>query len=243
MASNKNFIYFFIGLAVLALIFLAITSLFVTVAWREKFFSEGITTQSARNETQKVFDDPLITVVPEEQQSTEQKTKVFVSSLDPIDGERTAKVFIILYGNLLDTDMQNTLSLVDDLRQTYAKENVAIIWKDYTTSATEEFASIVGHCANEQGKFWEHATTMKDRSGDERVDFLTLATSVGANEDILNECIDTDGFSAVVQQSSYAGQALGVNNGHTLFINDRMYSDPLPLDQIKKSIDEILASF
>ena len=57
-----------------------------------------------------VVDDPLITFVPVSERGDNQKTKVFVSSQDPMLGSATAKVYVILYGSLLDEDMQTYLA-------------------------------------------------------------------------------------------------------------------------------------
>src|SRR3989338_147437 len=50
--------------------------------------------------TSYVVDDPLITYVPKGERSDNQKTKVFVSSQDPIIGTTSAKVYVILYGSM-----------------------------------------------------------------------------------------------------------------------------------------------
>ena len=167
-----------------------------------------------------VVDDPLITFVPVSERGDNQKTKVFVSSQDPMLGSATAKVYVILYGSLLDEDMQTYLAAMVELQQTYG-EAVAVIWKDFTVTEADNQAAIMGHCANEVGKFWEYATAV-----DSQID-----------------CPATDGSDAIVGQSTALGQALGVTTTHSVFVNDELYVDPISLDDLKARIDATLESF
>ncbi len=240
VTSSKTFAYFLTAVSVLALLFLAISIWFLKIAWLEGIFAATDLTGQEAAVTQSIFDDPLITTVPKDQQSSQQKSKVFISSLDPVLGERSAKVYVIFYGSLLDSNMQNYLGMVDDLTASYAASDVAVVWKNYIAEGAAE-ADIA--CVNEQGKFWEYARALPNRSGDDAAAFQTAAAGVGAATSTLDDCVTTAGYPPQIQQSYFAGINLGVNNTHTLFINDRLYAEAITLDQIKQAIDEILASY
>lgn len=238
-------VYFFTGLAIIALIFLSISYWLVRAAWLGSMYVDnGLTSASVTNGgSSVVIDDPLITTVPVEQQSAEQKTKVFVSSLDPIQGDNSAKVFIIFYGSLLDSDMQSYFQLMPQLTEQYALSEVAFIWKDYVTEDVEESAAVVGHCANEQNRFWEYSGALARRTGDDTAALMSVANSIGTSAPDMEECVNNAGYAAQVEQNHYSGQVLGVTNGHTLFINDRLYTEPITADQITQTIDDILATY
>lgn len=241
---QKPFIYVFTLCAVLALIFLIIAYWLLQTTWSGTIFSNNqLTGAAVSNGTQLVFDDPLITTVPEDQRSSQQKTNVFISSLDPISGSADAKVFVILYGSLLDEDMQTYLEMMTTIAAQYTEGDVAFVWKDYATDAAEQLAAEVGHCAHEQGKFWEYARALPNRTGDDRAALLAVADSVGAITSDLETCLDTAGYDAQIQQNYYAGQTYGVINGHTMFVNDRLYTETIAVDNLTQSINEILASY
>lgn len=187
--------------------------------------------------TSFVVDDPLITYVPAGERSENQKTKVFVSSQDPIIGNTTAKVYVILYGSLLDYDMGVYLDAMQSVQAEYG-DDVAVIWKDYTATDVDDQAAIVGHCANDVAKFWDYAAAVDSQS-----DFAGVAETVGANRVEVEDCVDTGGKSAVVGQSAALGKALGVTTTHSLFVNDELYVDPISLNDLKARIDATLASF
>lgn len=186
------------------------------------------------------YDDPLITVVPEADRSVNQKTKVFVSSQDPILGSADAKVYVILYGSLLDYDMYRYLVSMADVQADYGND-VAIIWKDFTTLDIDDEAAVVGHCANTVEKFWDYALAVGTASVDNS--FASIAEQAGVNRVELEDCLATGGMEAVVSQNVALGQALGVTTTHSLFVNDDLFVDPMSIDELKLHIDAALASF
>lgn len=175
-----------------------------------------------------VVDDPLITFVPEDKRGENQKTKVFISSQDPMLGTDAAKVYVILYGSLLDYDMQVYVDNVVDLQASYG-DDVAIVWKDYTATDIDDTAATIGHCANEVGRFWEYAAALDNQS-----DLAALETEF---------CLDTVGLDAIVEQSSALADTLGVTTTHSVFVNDELYVEPISLDDLKTRIDVVLESF
>lgn len=167
-----------------------------------------------------VIDDPLITFVPEDKRGDNQKTRVFISSQDPMLGSNAAKVYVILYGSLLDYDMQVYLDSVIDLQASYG-DDVAIVWKDYAMTDADKQTAVFGHCANEAGKFWEYAVA----------------------QDVQDYCQETTGLDAIVEQSTALAKTLGVTTTHSVFINDELYVEPISLDDLKARIDATLESF
>lgn len=200
---------------------------------------EGVNTNSRR-----VQNDPFITVVPDEQRSTESKTEVFVSSLDPRLGYDTSNVYVILFGDFLDTTTADYLTWLQQVQADY-EDTVSITWKptiDTNDESTSRLA-IIAACANEQHKFWEVAEAFINREADDEDALYALADSVGADELTLRDCVATSGYEGVMTQSYSYASSLGASNGHTLYVNDKKYTEPLTQNELRQSIDEVLATF
>ena len=123
-----------VGVVCLALAYLALN----TGRLRTIFPLTTAPTTEDSNNSRLVYDDPLITYVPAGNRSADQKTKVFVSSQDPLLGTDKAKVYVVLYGNLLDATMQQYLAAAVDLQAQYDDDAVAFAWKDNVNPRTPE---------------------------------------------------------------------------------------------------------
>lgn len=240
--------------AILGLIFLTVTILFVQSTALTNLLLPVSTTQQysgeellAEADQQSELFDPLITVVPEDQQSAESKSTVFVSSLDPRIGPVDAKVFVILFGSFTDQIALDYITELQSLADTYG-EDVAIVWKDYADNNDEraQQMSIVGHCVAEQyvpEAFWKYAKSLVSRTGDDDDTLFGLAEEAGAPRLTIQNCLETSGFQSVLDQGYFYGQNLGVVNGHTLYVNDRQFTDQLSPEALKQQVDEVLATF
>lgn len=241
----KKLYYIITGISLLALIFIVVTWWLAQSigAPTSQTIGANLTSNDVYSAKMKTLPDPLITTVPKDQQSAEEKTKVFISSVDPLLGSNSAQVFVILYGSLTDNTTQTYLALVDGLEKKYGSDKVAVAWKDYAVDDFSQTTAVIAHCANDFGKFWQFAQAVPNRSADTSDALLDVAVSIGLNKLDIQDCIDQKGYSAQVQQSYYTGQQLGVTNGHNLFINDRLYTNKVKQSDIEQSIDEILASY
>lgn len=234
--------YVITGAALLGLVFLALAYLALNSARLNALFPTSTLSDSTVNTNTVLYDDPLITYVPAGDRSADQKTKVFVSSADPLLGTNQAKVYVILYGNLLDTTMQQYLAEMVNLQASYGDE-VAIVWKDKTANDTEMQAAVIGHCADSVDKFWDYAGALATNSATDEAGLKQLAVDQGVNTIELEDCLATSGASAQVNQSNALAGPLGVTTAHTVFVNDQAFTDAVTVDQLKQTIDEILASF
>lgn len=241
---NKiTFSHLFTVISVLALLFLVLAVWLIRTSWFDPLFdSTNLTTTNINAKSGIAFDDPLITIVPEDQQGGEQKTKVFISTLDPVLGERTAKVYVILYGSLLDVDMMAYLGMIEGLDAAY-DDDVAFVWKDNPSSDAEIMAAKVGHCANEYNKFWEFANAVGTRTDDSEDALIAIAESLSMDGQTIRDCVATTGYGGQITQSQAAAANLGVTNGHALYINDRLLTEPASEADIKQHVDEVLATF
>lgn len=250
--THSNQSYAIAGIAVLGLLFLASTWFFVKSSIllqqnADQIYSTSTTDSSdtnTKNTTPAKYSDPLITVVPDEQQSSLSKTKVFVSTLDPLLGTSDAKVYVILFANFGDSQTKIYLEYIERLKAEFG-DDVAFVWKEYIPSDDERVVamSTFAHCANEQFLFWEYANALGTRTADDDSTLYQIAESVGADRFTVEDCVASAGFQSVFKQGLYTAEQLGVKNAHTLFINDDMYADVLTYEELESNIRTTLEQY
>lgn len=245
---SKMQYYALTGVAILGFIFLFTTILFLksTVLLESFFpgaFSGSVYSGAALLQQSVPFDDPLITTVPADQAEAERKTRVFVSSADPMLGAPSADVFVIFFADVSDPAVVNYIDQIETLRTRYG-DRVSLVWKDFTqpngaTSTKQQLA----HCLADQGLFWEFIQALPTATGNDQSAWETLATGLGADQLTMKECLNSRQYQAVVDQNYYYGTTVGVINGHTVFVNDRLYTEAMSVEQLIAKIDEVLATF
>lgn len=248
--TNSYQPYAIAGIAFLGLLFLASTWFFIkSTILLEQNADQIYSNVNATNETTDTtesakFADPLITVVPDEQRSSESKTKVFVSTLDPLLGTNEAKVYVILFGNFADAQAQTYIEYAERLEEQFGND-IAVVWKDYIPNDDERIIamSAFAHCANEQVLFWDFAKALGQRTADDDQTLYQIAESVGADRYTVEDCVVSSGFQGVVKQGFYTAEKLGVQNAHTVFINDDMYADALSYEELTAKITAVLEQY
>lgn len=244
--KSKIFPYIVVGFAGAALLAVAVLVIFIPVLFSKEWPKYTLSSTSSADANVAVtqrLPDPLITVVPKDQQSAENKTKVFVSNVDPKLGAEQPKVFVILFGAWSDAATQTYLSWANEIVQEHPQD-VAFIWKDYlepnTTTDHLTNVALTAHCLNEQAVFWpatQELTTLTQQSS---IEYSKVLPNDGIDHGSLEECVTSKEYQAAVSYGYYYGQSLGVTNSHTIFINDAMYTDVLTKDQLTQYINEVL---
>lgn len=249
--TNSHLPYAIAGIAFLGLLFLASTWFFIKSTILLEQNADQIYTNSVADSNKNTntaepvtFADPLITVVPDEQRSTESKTKVFVSTLDPLLGTNEAKVYVILYANFADTQAQTYVDYASRLQEKFGND-VAVVWKDYIPNEEERVIamSTFAHCTNEQLLFWDFAKALGQRTADDDATLYQIAESVGADRYTIEDCLASSGFKGFIKQGFYTAEQLGIQNAHTVFINDDMYADPLSYEDLTAKISTVLEQY
>ncbi len=234
--KSKIFPYVMVGLAGIVLLVLGMMTLLMSVLvnWSPAL---STTSTSKMPAVTTPVQDPLITVVPEDQLSASSKTKVFISQVDPIIGSHQAKVFVILFGDWSDSTAQTYVSWAKDVVSTHS-DNVAFVWKDDMDpeQLTESLnhTALTAHCLNEQGVFW-------DLVG--KPNFMDTIKEANIDHGGLDECVTSKAYQAAIHYGYYYGQSVGVTNGHTLFINDDLYANPLTKEELNQKIEDVLAQY
>lgn len=170
--------------------------------------------------------------------------EVQVSDSDPALGSANAPVTLIEFS---DFQCPFCLRVAPTLKQIRAKygDKVRIVWKDFplTQIHPEAFkAGEAGHCAAEQGKFWEfHDAVYANQQAMQPDDLKRYAANVGVDAAKFNACLDTSKHAEIVRNGVVEGTRLGIDSTPTVFINGRRVSGAQPYEVFAGIIDEELS--
>jgi predicted DsbA family dithiol-disulfide isomerase len=123
-------------------------------------------------------------------------------------------------------------------------EDVQLVFKDYPlpNHAQAFKAAEAGHCALEQGKFWELHDTMFANQDALGVDDLKRhAGELGMDQSAFDSCLDSGRFAERVNDNLREGQEDGVSSTPTVFINGRTVMGAAPYSVFEQIIEEELA--
>lgn len=102
-------------------------------------------------------------------------------------------------------------------------------------------AAEAAECANEQGKFWEYHDLMFDRAPAlDRSNLSAYAIEIGLDVVRFEACVDSGAMAPVVAQDFEDGIQYGVRATPTFFINGRMVSGALSLDEFGSYVQEAM---
>ena len=167
-----------------------------------------------------------------------------VAESDPSLGSDNAPVTLIEFS---DFQCPFCLRVAPTLKQIRAKygDKVRIVWKDFplTQIHPQAFkAGEAGHCAAEQGKFWEfHDAVYANQQAMQPDDLKRYAANVGVDAAKFNACLDTSKHAERVRTGVAEGTRLGIDSTPTVFINGRRVSGAQPYEVFAGIIDEELS--
>jgi protein-disulfide isomerase len=121
---------------------------------------------------------------------------------------------------------------------------VRLVFRDFPLPFHDkaEKAAEAGHCAEEQGKFWE----MHDRMFDSQdklspEDLKASAKAIGLDTAKFDACLDSGRTADKVKQDIAAAKAAGVTGTPAFFVNGRSLPGVQPYEKLKQVIDEELS--
>jgi len=172
-----------------------------------------------------------------------QPPRVEVEAKGPSKGPADAPVTIVAFSDFECPYCNRVSPTLNQVLETYAGK-VRLVFRDFPLSfhPNAQKAAEAGHCAEEQGKFWE----MHDKmfANQRKLDVESLkayAKEIGLDEKAFAECLDEGKKAAVVQENLFAGAQLGVRGTPAIFVNGRMLSGAVPFSEFARVIDEELA--
>jgi protein-disulfide isomerase len=172
------------------------------------------------------------------------RSPVTLAATDPALGPASAPVTLVEFSDFQCPFCQRVEPTLKRLRQTYG-DKIRIVWKDFplTQIHPQAFkAGEAGHCAGEQGKYWEyHDRLFANQQALQPADLKKHATDLGLDGAKFGACLDSSKYGERVRDGVSQGTALGVNSTPTIFINGRRLSGAQPYEVFVAAIDEELS--
>jgi len=170
--------------------------------------------------------------------------EVELEDSDPSIGNPKAQVTIVEFSDFQCPFCLRVAPTLKKLRATYG-DKVRVVWKDFplTQIHPQAFkAGEAGHCAAEQGKFWEyHDQLFGNQEALMPDDLKKYAAAVGMDKERFNSCLDMSKHAEVVRDGVAQGTRLGINSTPTVFVNGRRVSGAQPYEVFAAAIDEELS--
>jgi protein-disulfide isomerase len=172
------------------------------------------------------------------------RTSVPLETSDPVIGNTAARITIVEFSDFQCPFCLRAAPTLKQLRDKYG-DKVRVVWKDFplTQIHPQAFkAAEAGHCAAEQGKFWEYHDKLFASQQALQPEFLKqYAKEMSLDASKFDACLDSSKYAERVRDSIAAGSRMGVSSTPTLYVNGRRLEGAQPYDVLAAVIDEELA--
>lgn len=167
---------------------------------------------------------------------------VEVEAVGPSRGPKDAPVTIVEFSDFECPYCSRANEALTKVEETYG-DKVRIVFRDYPLPfhPNAKKAAEAGHCAAEQGKFWELHDKMFANQKALGVDELKgYAKDAGVDSAKFDACLDDGKMAEAVAKNQAAGEEAGVSGTPAFFINGKMLAGALPFEEFQKVIDSEL---
>ncbi len=162
---------------------------------------------------------------------------------DPSKGGKDAKVTVIEFTDYQCPFCGKVRPTVKQLVADYG-DKVRYVLRDFPLEfhPSAKKAAEAAQCAGDQNKYWEYSDVLwSNQKSLEVPDLKRYAGELKLDQKKFDACLDDGKYTAEVDKDMADGAKAGVNGTPTFFINGRVLSGALPLDQFKQIIDAELA--
>lgn len=165
--------------------------------------------------------------------------RVNVAATGPSKGPAGAQVTIVEFSDFQCPYCSRAAKTAEQVLTAFAGK-VRLVFRDYPLPFHDKAkkAAEAGHCADEQGKFWEMHNWMFDHQ--DKLDVAGLkdgAKSLGIDPTKFDPCLDSGKYAKAVDDSMNEGQKAGVSGTPAFFINGKLLSGAQPFEAFKASIE------
>ena len=150
-----------------------------------------------------------------------------------------APVLIVAFSEFECPYCSRVLPAVDQVKEEYG-DKVALVFRDFPLPMHQNApkAAEAGHCAEEQGKFWELHDLMFENQRALGVDKLKeYAGQIGLDVAAFATCLDSGKYTDAIAADKAAGEAVGVSGTPAFFINGQFLNGARPFESFKEVID------
>ena len=159
---------------------------------------------------------------------------------DPLLGTVDAPIEIVEYSDFGCPACRSwhNAGIVAQLEAVYG-EKVRFVWKDFpVVTPYSPKAAEAGHCAAQQGKFWEYHDYLFESTTNLRDDGLKAAASaLGLDRSAFDACLDSGQMAGKVQANDNAARRLGIRGTPGFTFNGQVLAAPPSFAQLAQMID------
>jgi protein-disulfide isomerase len=169
--------------------------------------------------------------------------KLEVAAEGPMKGPATAKVTIVEFSDFQCPFCSRGKKTADEVVAKYG-DKVRLVFRDFPLDFHDKAqkAAEAGHCAQDQGKFWQMHDWMFDNQDKLDVEALKgAAKTLGIDSAKFDTCLTGGQHAEDVKRNMRDGQKVGVRGTPAFFINGVMLSGAQPFEKFKEEIDRALA--
>lgn len=123
-------------------------------------------------------------------------------------------------------------------------DKVRFVWRDLPVITPESpKAAEAGHCAADQGKFWEYHDYLYERAPGISVSQLkTYAADLKLDTQTFNQCLDSGQYRGTVDHNLQDASAHGVLGTPSFLVNGRTVVGSQSFSDFQRVIDAALAA-
>lgn len=160
-----------------------------------------------------------------------------ISFVDPWKGSSTPRITIVEYGDYACPYCRQSAEEIDRILS--ERDDIKFVWKDLPSSLHPgaDVAAEAGHCAKDQGKFWEFQKTLFSQSDYFNHTSLTLAANEeGLDLERFGNCLSGREKKYMIERSVNEAEALNIDGIPYFFINGERYSGKLNYEEFLEAI-------
>lgn len=170
--------------------------------------------------------------------------KTPVTSKDHIQGDATAPVLLVEYGDYECPHCGHAYPIVQRVQKHFGKR-LAFVFRNFPLQEIHpnaEGAAETAEFAATHGRFWEmHDAIFENQTALEEPLFLELAEKLGLSADDLEGALDESKYAERVREDFIGGVRSGVNGTPTFFINGQRHDGPFEFEDLVAAIEARLA--
>ncbi len=161
----------------------------------------------------------------------------------PTWGNAKAPVTIVEFSDFQCPFCSRAIPTVDRIKKEYGPDKVRIVFMDMPLPAHPRAnpAALAGHCANEQGKFWElHDVLFKNQTKLEDSDLKDHAKAIGLDMAKFDDCFSKKKYQDAIEKSKKEAEKAGIQATPSFLINGTLMQGAQPFEKFKEKIDSAI---
>lgn len=159
----------------------------------------------------------------------------------PVRGDKDALVTIVEFSDFHCPFCKRVQPTLTQLLERYPNK-IRLVFRDFPLQSLHpqaKRAAEAARCANDQGKFWEyHDVLFAHAPRGTEEDLKHYAEAVNVDRDKFATCFFQNIHREAVERDVSEGSKLGITGTPTFFINGRLLSGALPIDEFARVIEE-----